>query len=141
MDSISFRYKFANRNIRAHLTFVSVPLQNLYYPRRSWLDTSVVRIHLYDADLEYYSNSLAEVTCRRFLQGICVAGDTCRFTHSETKRNSSPLLNLGSPATSNLDTNGHVDLNLISRREWKTTLCRHYARSQGWCPLGEKCRL
>lgn len=113
---------------------------------------------------------LSDGICRRFVRGNCIPGTECKFGHPErnlsflirtaaSESEAAPLLPLLSlretygepvahngPERSNDMPINYADPNVmdpISRESltWKTTHCRHYIRTQGWCPVGEKCRL
>lgn len=106
---------------------------------------------------------LSDGICRRFVRGNCIFGIECKFSHPErnlsflictpaSESEAAPLLTYGEPVAHNgpersndMPVN-YADPNVmdpISRESltWKTTPCRHYIRTQGWCPVGEKCRL
>ncbi|EKM57850.1 uncharacterized protein PHACADRAFT_251735 [Phanerochaete carnosa HHB-10118-sp] len=34
---------------------------------------------------------------------------------------------------------GHSQPSQFRPLSWRTTLCRHFAKNQGWCPLGDEC--
>ncbi|CCL99923.1 uncharacterized protein FIBRA_01948 [Fibroporia radiculosa] len=43
------------------------------------------------------------------------------------------------PSTSAAGTTPHVSFPQFKPLSWRTTLCRHFTKNRGWCPLGDEC--
>ncbi|KAK7679173.1 hypothetical protein QCA50_017751 [Cerrena zonata] len=81
--------------------------------------------------------------CRNYALGSCPQGDRCRFIHSDQIVFPPTFVTGPQSSTGPMSPTGQASntTRLLQFRalSWRTKLCKHFVKNQGWCSLGDEC--